>query len=79
MLLFQSYFGHLSHGDTYYLKKNILEHLVLSKQTEKERKDEDERMLQDKGDKVIFTPADSGHGRNSSAVELAGKPGADTA
>lgn len=29
-----SYLGHLSHGDTYYLRKNILEHLVLSKQTE---------------------------------------------
>lgn len=32
-----SYLGHLSHGDTYYLRKNILEHLVLSKQTEEER------------------------------------------
>ena len=34
-----SYLGHLSHGDTYYLRENILEHLVLSKQTEKERKE----------------------------------------
>lgn len=29
-----SYLGHLSHGDTYYLRKNLLNHLVLSKQTQ---------------------------------------------
>lgn len=37
-----SYLGHLSHGDTYYLRKNLLNHLVLSKQTEKERKCDEE-------------------------------------
>lgn len=37
-----SYFVNLSHGDIYYLRKNILEHLVLSKQTEEERKQDEE-------------------------------------
>ncbi len=39
-----SYRGHLSHGNTYMLQKTLLEHLVLSKQTEQERKESDERI-----------------------------------
>lgn len=34
-----SYRGHLSHGNTYQLQKNLCNHLVLSKHTEKERKE----------------------------------------
>ncbi len=38
-----SYRGHLSHGNTYYLQKNILDHLVLSKQTAKEREESERK------------------------------------
>ena len=41
-----SYKGHLSHGDTYLLRKNLLEHLVLSKQTQQEREEIDENIRQ---------------------------------
>ena len=38
-----SYRGHLSHGNTYRLQKNILEHLILSKQTAKEREESERK------------------------------------
>ncbi|MCI8750558.1 MAG: RNA-directed DNA polymerase [Lachnospiraceae bacterium] len=41
-----SYRGHLSHGNTYLFQENLLEHLVLSKQTQKEREEIDERTRQ---------------------------------
>ncbi len=34
-----SYRGHLSHGNTHHLQKNILNHLVLSRQTKEEREE----------------------------------------
>lgn len=39
-----SYKGHLSHGNTYHLQKQLLSHLVLSKQTEQERKKYDKQI-----------------------------------
>ena len=33
-----SYRGHLSHGNTWSLRKNLNSHLILSKETEEERK-----------------------------------------
>lgn len=41
-----SYRGHLSHGNTYLLQKNLLDHLVLSKQTQEERERIDETIRQ---------------------------------
>lgn len=38
-----NYRGHLSHGHTYHLQKNLLGHLVLSTETKKERKEQDEK------------------------------------
>ena len=42
-----SYKGHLSHGNTYLLQKNLLNHLVLSKQMQKEREKIDETIRQE--------------------------------
>ena len=39
-----SYLGHLSHGDTWHLRKNILSHLVLST-NKKEEREEHERII----------------------------------
>ncbi len=43
-----SYRGHLSHGNTWNLRKNLNSHLILSKETEEERKKAQEELFNKK-------------------------------
>ncbi len=72
-----SYRGHLSHGNTYHLQKNIWDHLVLSKQTKEER-EEHERNIKEqiRQTKASAVPAsDSGAGSDTALGSDTGESG----